>query len=130
METVREEEFANLENVTSTAEMVRHEEPMLVRLERLDTVASIDVRPMQKNLTYLKTCCGCFDLRIGISTWITIEALFWIVLTVIAFYYEIMYIYSADLFEFFDWMESGYSLFVFGDENYFIDNRSRCELKV
>lgn len=138
METVPEEEFANLENVTSptsTVEVVRHvveEQPPLMRAEKFETVASCveEPRMMHENLPSLYACCNCFDLRIGLSVWICFEAVLWFILTISGFVHGIMYIHAVDLFEFFDLMEdSWYSLLVFGDEIYFVDSRIRCELK-
>lgn len=130
METLHEEEFANLENVTSTVELIRHDEPTLFRVEKLETIAScVEPKPFPENFPNLVSCCNCFDLSVGLSVWIIFEAIFWLLMTVVAFYHEIMYIHSSDLFEFFDWMETFYSQLVFGDEIYFVDNRIRCELR-
>lgn len=130
METVPEEEFANLENVVSTVEVVRQDEPSLQRVEKFDTVAScIDQRPMHENLPNLLSCCLVFDQRIGISCWIFFEAILWFILTIAGFYNGAKYIHAHDMYDFLDMMEtSWYSLLVYGDEVYYVDNQMRCEL--
>lgn len=132
METVPEEEFANLEieNVTSTVEVVRQEEPSQLRVEKFETVASCaDQRPLHENLPYIYSCCICMDLQSGLSFWIGIEAIIWFLMTIAGFFNGLLYIHANDLFDFFDLMEeSWYSLLVFGDEIYYVDNRIRCEL--
>lgn len=145
MEAVPEEDFANLENITtSTIEVVRTEtrETPLVRYptmpERFDVIASChDERPrlfvggdnFQSQLPKVNACCFAIDLRIGISAWILIEIIIWFFLFVSAFYFEIVFLLTDDYGEFLDLLEdSWYPILIFGDNPWKADGQIRSKL--
>lgn len=131
MEAVPEEDFANLENVTQTVEVVRIQEPLRsypTIPEKFDMIASVhNEKNFQSQFPKVDACCFSIDLGQGINIWIILETLIWILLFSTAFYFEIMYIQAFDLFQFEDEMESWYSVLVFGEEVYFIDHKIRSK---
>lgn len=50
-------------------------------------------------------CCFLFGLRSGVLIFVSIEALFWAILSFVAVYSEVKYINSVDLFDFTDDLE-------------------------
>lgn len=144
MEAVPEEDFANLENITttSTVEVIKTEmrETPLVSYptipEKFDMIASVAERPQffndnfQSQFPKINMCCFAFDLRCGLNIWLLIETFIWFALFVSAFYYEIVFIHTDDYFDFFDLLEySWYPILIFGGEHWEVDSQIRSKLK-
>jgi hypothetical protein len=134
MAAVPEEDFANLENVTQTVEIVKKGQPLRSYPTvpgGFDMIASCEQQPQRfqsKSLPNVDACCFIGDLRKGIRTWIFIEVIIWFLLFCASFYHEIIFIQTNDLFEFFDIMnDSWYSILVFGNEVWEVNNNIKSE---
>ncbi|KAG5675830.1 hypothetical protein PVAND_005700 [Polypedilum vanderplanki] len=98
---------------------------------------SVEVVEAPKPKTYLKVslsnaelpkvdyCCFLFDLRIGLSIWLIIEAIIWTFLFVAALYHEIVYASAFDLFDFSDETKGWYHYLLLGDESIESDHKIR-----
>lgn len=73
-------------------------------------------------------CCFLFDLRSGVLIFISLEALFWGLLSFAAIFSEVKYIINVDIGEFSDDLDNDwYYFFLFGYPRELIDERIRSK---
>lgn len=79
-------------------------------------------------LPRLNKCCFVFGLRSGVLIFVSIEVLFWAVLTFAAIYSEVKYIINVDIAEFSDVLDNDwYYWILFGYPREQIDERIRSK---
>jgi hypothetical protein len=79
-------------------------------------------------LPRLNKCCFVFDLRCGVLIFVSIETLFWAVLTFASIYSEVKYIINVDIAEFSDVLDNDWYYFVlFGYPRELIDEWIRSK---
>lgn len=77
-------------------------------------------------------CCFFFGLRSGVLIFVSVEALFWAVLSFAAIYCEVKYITNIDLLTFSDDLENDWYYYMIFDTNryyrdYYFDEKLRSE---
>lgn len=74
-------------------------------------------------------CCFLFGLRSGVLIFVSIEALFWSVISFVAAYSEVKYIANIDIPEFADDLEyDWYYFLIFGHQRETFDERVRSKM--
>lgn len=83
---------------------------------------------MASPLPRFNKCCFLFGLRSGVLIFVSIEALFWALLTFAAIFSEVKYIANVDVGDFSDVLDNDwYYYFLFGYPRELIDERIRSE---
>jgi hypothetical protein len=111
-------------------------EEQVVEVHQLSTVAeqvskrrlvNLQVSLSQAEFPRVEKCCIFFDLRWGLSVWLSFEALIWLVLFICAFVYEFIFAENYDLLDFFDETQKWYFHLIFGDQLELVDQRTRSK---
>jgi hypothetical protein len=92
--------------------------------------ANLKVSLSEAELPRVEKCCFLFDLRCGLSLWLIIESLVWLILFILAFYYEIIFAESHDLLDFYDATQEWYFHLIFGDRVLELDQRIRSKFDI
>lgn len=114
-----------LEDILETATPEQPETAEIVNIPTKTLHVSLSTAEFPK----VEKCCFCFDLKPGVYTWLTIEALIWTFFFISTFIYEIILASTIDLLDFSDLTETWHLRMFFGNRLENADHAIRSKLK-